>query len=214
MTLAVRVLAAMLSFLPTAAVLASDRPYLAATHAVAEDDDDRVFELETWIESAHRFGEFRFEPEYNFDPRNYAFVAVDWEKDRFGGFRERTSETLGYGRHLLTGPRHLLDAEIGAGARQTEAQDSGERQDEFIGRLGGKYQWTISETSQFAQTLKVESGDENTYTEAVSELKLSILGNLFLSLSLTARNNSDVPPDTRKTDTFTAISLSYGFATK
>lgn len=152
--------------------------------------------------------------DYNFDPRNYAFVAADWEKDRFGGFRERMSETLGYGRHILLGPVHVLDAEIGAGARQTEAQDTGEEQDEFIGRVGGKYQWTISETSTFLQTLKVESGDENTFSESVSELKLSIVGNLFLSVSFTARNNSDVPPDTKKTDTFTAISLSYGFGTK
>lgn len=152
--------------------------------------------------------------DYNFDPRNYAFGALDWEKDRFGGFRERTSETLGYGRHILTGPVHVLDAEIGAGARQTEAQDTGEEQDEFVGRIGGKYQWTISETSAFLQTLKVESGDENTFTESVSELKLSIVGNLFLSLSFTARNNSDVPADTKKTDTFTAISLAYGFGTQ
>lgn len=152
--------------------------------------------------------------DYNFDPRNYAFAAVDWEKDRFGGFRERTSETLGYGRHILTGPVHVLDAEVGAGARQTEVQDTGEQQDEFIGRLGGKYQWKISDTSQFLQSLKVESGQENTFTEAVSELKLSIIGNLFLSLSFTARNNSDVPPDTQRTDTFTAISVSYAFSKK
>lgn len=152
--------------------------------------------------------------DYNFDPHNYAFVAVDWEKDLFGGFRERTSETLGYGRHILTGPVHRLDAEIGTGARQTEVQDSGEQQDEFIGRVSGKYQWAISETSTFLQAIKVESGSDNTFSESITELKLSIIGNLFFSVSFTARNNSDVPPDTKKTDTFTAVSLSYAFERK
>lgn len=152
--------------------------------------------------------------DFNFNPRNYMFLAVDWEKDLFGGFRERTVETLGYGHRFLTGPTHTLDAEIGAGARQTEAQDTGERENEFIGRFGGRYQWAISETSAFSQSVKVESGSDNTFTEAVTELKLSIVGNLFASVSFTARNNSDVPPDSKKTDTYTAVNLSYSFGSK
>lgn len=150
--------------------------------------------------------------DYNFTERDYLFGALDYEKDLFGGFRERTAETAGYGRHLLTGPVHLLDAEIGGGARQTEEQGTGDKESEAIGRIGGKYQWTISQTSAFAQSLKVESGSSNTFTEAVSELKLSIVGNLFASVSFTARNNSEVPPETEKTDTVTALSLSYTFA--
>lgn len=150
--------------------------------------------------------------DYNFTDRDYIFGAIDYEKDLFGGFRERTAETAGYGRHVLTGPVHTLDAEIGAGARQTEEQDTGDKESEAIGRLGGKYQWTISETSAFAQSLKVESGSSNTFTEALSELKLSVVGNLFAAISFTARNNSDVPPDTKKTDTFTSVNLSYTFA--
>lgn len=152
--------------------------------------------------------------DYNFTPRDYAFGALDWEKDLFGGFRERTSEAVGYGRRVLLGPVHKLDVEIGGGARQTEQQDTGEREDEMIGRLSGEYSWTLSETSAFSQTLKVEYGRENTFTEAVSELKLSIIGNLFAAISFTARNNSDVPPDTKKTDTFTAVNLSYSFGKK
>jgi putative salt-induced outer membrane protein len=152
--------------------------------------------------------------DWNFTPNDYLFGAVDWEKDLFGGFRERTAETAGYGRHILRGPVHVLDAEIGAGARQTEEQDTGDRENELIGRFGGKYEWKISETSAFSQKLKVEHGRENTFSEALSELKLSIIGNLFASISFTARNNSEVPPDTKKTDTFTAVNLSYAFGTR
>ena len=152
--------------------------------------------------------------DYHFTDLDYVFGAVDYEKDLFGGIRERTAETVGYGRHILTGPTHKLDAEIGAGARQTEEQDTGDKESEAIGRLGGKYGWAISETSAFAQSLKVEYGASNTFTEAVSELKLSVVGNIFAAISFTARNNSDVPDDTKKTDTFTAVSLSYVFGAK
>ncbi len=152
--------------------------------------------------------------DYHFTDVDYAFGAVDWEKDLFGGFRERTAETIGYGRHVLTGPVHSLDAEIGAGWRQTKEQETGDKESEAIGRAGGKYLWKISDTSAFAQSLKVEYGSSNTFTEAVSELKLSVVGNLFASISFTARNNSDVPPETKKTDTFTAVNLSYAFGSK
>jgi putative salt-induced outer membrane protein len=143
--------------------------------------------------------------------RDYLFGAVDWEKDLFGGFRERTAETVGYGRHILTGPVHTLDLEIGAGARQTEEQDTGDKENEAIGRIGGKYRWKISDHSAFAQSVKVEHGKDNTFTESISELKLTVIGNLFASLSFTLRNNSDVPDDSKKTDTFTAVNLGYAF---
>jgi putative salt-induced outer membrane protein len=153
--------------------------------------------------------------DWNFSERHYAFAALDFDKDLFGGVRQRTSETLGYGYRFLLGPVHRLETEIGAGARQTEAQRvadvRGERESEFIGRGFGKYQWQISETSAFAQSLKVEAGDSNTFSESVTELKLSILGNLFASLSYTLKNNSDVPEGTDKTDSFSAVSLSYKF---
>lgn len=149
--------------------------------------------------------------DYNFTEHDYLFGALEWEKDLFGGVRERTSETVGYGRRVLTGPVHALDLEVGAGARQTKAAVTGEREEDLIGRAAGKYVWTISDTSSFSQTLKVESGDSNTFTESVSELKLAIVGNLHALLSYTIRNNSDVPAGTEKTDTFTAVNLAYSF---
>ncbi len=152
--------------------------------------------------------------DWHFTDRDYLFGAVDWEKDLFGGFRERTAETVGYGRHLLTGPVHRLDAEIGAGMRQTEEQDTGDKDSEAIGRAGAKYQWKITDHSAFAQSVKVEYGRSNTFTEAITELKLAVVGNWFASLSFTLRNNSDVPADTKKTDTFTAVNLSYAFGNK
>ena len=155
---------------------------------------------------------------YSFTDFDYLFGSLEYEKDRFSGVREKTAETVGYGRRLINTKVHKLDAEIGAGARQLEFQPDAtgfvQKENEFITHLGANYTWNISDTSTFIQTLKIDSGESNTSTESVSELKLSIIGNLFASLSFTARNNSDVPAGTDKTDTATAINLSYGFGKK
>lgn len=149
--------------------------------------------------------------DFNFTDRDYAFLALEFEKDLVGPVRERTSETTGYGRKILTGPAHLLEAELGAGARQTEAQVTEEKNSDLIGRGRLAYKWNFSETSHFGETIKVESGDSNTTSESVTELRLSLVGKLFALASYTVRTNSDVPPGTRKTDTITAFSLGWSF---
>jgi putative salt-induced outer membrane protein len=45
----------------------------------------------------------------------------------------------------------------------------------------------------------------------VSAIKTGLIGALALVASYTVKNNSDVPPGSEKTDTFTALSLEYAF---
>jgi len=146
----------------------------------------------------------------NFTEHDFLFGRLDWRKDRFSAFDTQFSQTVGYGRRLINSDRHKLNGEVGAGARQSERRD-GSSVDETIFRGGIKYRWTMSETSEFRQDFVVEAGEENTFTESVSAISARLIGGLALVASFTIRNNSDVPPDIEKTDTFTAISLEYGF---
>ena len=79
----------------------------------------------------------------------------------------------------------------------------------YTGRL--TYAWKLSDTASFGQSLLVESGDSNTFTESVTDLRARLIGGLALVASYTVRRNSDVLPGTEKTDTRTAISLEYAF---
>lgn len=148
--------------------------------------------------------------EYRFTENNYAFGRVDWRKDRFSGYDHQISETIGYGRRLLDSERHTWNAEIGVGARQQETQ-LGVEEDDFIVRGATDYTWRFSETAEFMQELAVESGSSNTFTQSVTSLKATLIGDLALVASYTIRNNSDVPVGTEKTDTFTALSVEYAF---
>lgn len=148
--------------------------------------------------------------EYELTENDFLFGRVDWRKDRFSGYDRQLSETVGYGRRLIDTGVHMLNAEIGAGARQSELAD-GTTESEGILRAGLDYLWQLSENSQFTQVLAVESGSDNTYLESVSALKARLAGDFALVASYTIKNNSSVPAGTENTDTFTALSLEYTF---
>lgn len=154
--------------------------------------------------------ELGWKTEYNFSEYNFMFGRANWRKDRFSAYNTQMSQTAGYGRRLIDSGAHTLSVEVGAGARQSELQD-GRSENDLIFRGGLDYKWTFSETADFTQVFVVESGDVNTYMQSISAVRAQLIGSLALVASYTVKNNSDVPPGTEKTDTFTALSLEYGF---
>ncbi len=151
-----------------------------------------------------------WQTDYDLSERSYLFGVVAWNDDRFSGYDQQIREVVGYGRRFIDTERHALNGEVGAGARQADLRD-GTTQDETILRLSGDYLWTISETAEFSQSIAIDSGSFNTYTESITKLTMDILGNISIVVSYTIKTNSDVPAGTVNTDTFTAIALEYAF---
>ena len=148
--------------------------------------------------------------EYAINEHDFLFGLVDWRKDRFSGFDQQLSGTLGYGRRLIESERHVFTVDAGLGYRSSDLAD-GTSDSGTIARGGLEYTWTFSETSAFEQSLVVEAGSDNTFYESVSAVRASLVGDLALVLTFTVRHNSDVPVGNENTDTFTAISLEYAF---
>jgi putative salt-induced outer membrane protein len=147
---------------------------------------------------------------YAINETDYVFGRIAMDSDKFGAYDQQVREAVGYGRRFVDTDVHLLSGEAGIGARQADLR-SGLSQDEAILYLGANYRWTISESSEFTQSLGIENGSDNRYTEATSALSATILENFALVLSYTIKSNSKVLPGTKKTDTYTAISLEYAF---
>jgi putative salt-induced outer membrane protein len=180
--------------------------FLDAAAIYADEDSDTTAE-------AYAVG---WKSERKLSDANFLFGRLDWRKDRFSGYEEQFSQTVGYGRRLIDNERHSLNGEIGVGARQSELVDplglgNGETESETILTGGLYYKWALSETAEFTKDFLAESGSENTYFESNTALSAKLVGNLALVVSYTIKNNSDVPPGTEKTDTFTALSLEYSF---
>ncbi|HSD70923.1 MAG TPA: DUF481 domain-containing protein [Woeseiaceae bacterium] len=154
--------------------------------------------------------ELGWKSERNLTEVDFLFGRVNWRKDRFSGYPEQVSESVGYGRRLIDKAPHTLNAEIGLGARQAERIDGVSENDTII-RAGLDYKWQFSETAAFTQDFVVEAGENNTYLESVSAVTARLIGDLALVASYTIKKNSDVLPGTEDTDTYTAVSLEYAF---
>jgi putative salt-induced outer membrane protein len=142
--------------------------------------------------------------------KSYIFGRAAWDQDKFSGYDQQLREVVGYGRHFLATDKHTLNGEIGIGYRQSDLRD-GTSEDESITRLSMDYLYKLSDTAEFKQTLGVESGSANTYTESVTSLSAKVSMKLAIVLSYTIKRNSDVPVGTVRKDTFTAVSLEYSF---
>ncbi len=179
---------------------------LTASAVNASAEDSTTAEESTTAE-AYDLG---WKSERNITDHDFLFGRLDWRKDRFGGFDTQFSQTVGYGRRLNDADKHKLNAEIGAGARQSETQ-LGVKEDETIFRGGMYYKWLISETSEFRQDVTAEGGEDNTYIESVTALSAKLIGDLALVASYTVKHNTDVIAPLEETDTYTALSLEYAF---
>ncbi len=176
-------------------------------HHLARAAAIQATENDTTNAEAYELG---WKSEWDMSEKSFLFGRLVWRKDRFGPYNTQFSQTVGYGRRLIDNERHKLNANIGAGARQSEDQ-FGIKNDETIVRGGMDYVWQLSETAKFSQDLLAEAGDANTYLESVTALSATLVGQMALVASYTIKHNTDVPPLTEKTDTYTALSLEYTF---
>lgn len=153
---------------------------------------------------------FEHEARRGFGEHHFLFTSVDWKRDRFSGYAEQVSETVGYGRRLIDRGAHQLNGGLGAGLRQSELRD-GTEEDDGIVRGSIDYVWSMTETTSFTQSVVVENGATNTMVESRSALHARIIGDISLVLSLRVKQNSAVPAGSANVDRFSSIALEYAF---
>lgn len=147
---------------------------------------------------------------YKFNPANYVFINSTYEDDRFSGYDYKTTNSLGYGRKLVTGDKVNIGIEMGPGYRYDKLE-GGATENETIFRGYAKFIYKLTGSATFQQDITLVTGSSNTNTKSVSALKAQIIGALSMKASYTVDNNSDVPDDKEKTDTETALTLVYDF---
>ena len=192
---------------------------------------DATYEVEKWRDNVHAeaFGQqtqdettketvvsaeryqLSGKSDYKFTELDYAFALADLKKDRFSGFEYEHVFTVGYGRKLIKQEDMELDVEIGPGLRVYKVDNAPESKDESVLRLSADYWWQFTESAKFIQKLKSEIGEEFTTSESITGIQAAINKTLALKVTHTIRHKSEVPVDTEKTDTETAVTLVYSF---
>jgi hypothetical protein len=79
---AVCTLAAYLALLMPALAWAGDRPFLATSSAAAEEDDDAVWSVESWLQRTGPTHSLSIAPEYAFDPTTSVQIEFTRTRDR------------------------------------------------------------------------------------------------------------------------------------
>lgn len=152
---------------------------------------------------------------YNFLPTNYAFGRATYETNKFSGFAYQTSLILGLGWNIYDLETFKWDAEIGGGHRGARIDHpvAGEdkNRDEYIATASTQLDWQFAKTSSFGQYFSYEVGDLSGIFYSSSELRMTIAGDFFFTLTYNVKHTSDVPFGTEKVDTETIGSLTYKF---
>lgn len=147
---------------------------------------------------------------YAFDPRNYVFDSLRYSHDAFSGYTYQASVAAGLGRKLWVSDLGELTVEAGPGYRKSKTQE-GDTENNLIGLAKGNFSYKISDSTRFQQSLTILGGAANTEIESETSLGVNMTKSLALKVAYTVQHNSNVPVDTKKTDTFTSINLVYAF---
>ena len=154
--------------------------------------------------------ELRASANYFWTPENYFYGRLEWRKDNFGGVREETLPSVGYGRVLIEREKHHLKGEFGVGYRFAELSDGTEEEGVMVSS-GLRYLWNVSDTTDVFQNVLVQWSSDNTFLESETGLVTNLVGNLNGRATYRVRHNTDVPAGTRNSDFLTTIGLEYQF---
>ncbi len=141
---------------------------------------------------------------------DYLFGRLGFDTDRFGGFKRRLSETIGYGRELIKSETLDWKIELGAGARQTTLIPA-ENRNEIIGRASTGVRWKINDAATFTQTLSSEGGKEGFVSKSVTALQQKLNSRLASKISFLAQHTSKVPVGTKNTNTEIGLTLVWSY---
>ncbi|HEY0178665.1 MAG TPA: DUF481 domain-containing protein [Dokdonella sp.] len=162
---------------------------------------------------------------YKLDERSYIVGALRYEHDDFSPFDYQAVASIGYGYTLLKNQTDELSFEVGPGYKRYQPADvigpevvdgrplrhTFSSEGEVVGRGLGAYKHAFTDNTSFVDTLLVEAGSDNTFTQNDAGLQVDMNKKLALKIGYQVRHNSDVTPGTKRTDQLMTTNLVYNF---
>jgi putative salt-induced outer membrane protein len=139
-----------------------------------------------------------------------AFALATHVNDKFGAYTRYTTFAIGHGSQWYNTDHKTLDVEIGPGYFNGKRED-GESESGVTVRGAARFRWEMSESALFAQTVSVERGTSNMRSVAETSLSTRINSTMQMKAAFSARNDTNVPPEKKNTDTQTSLTLVYSF---
>ena len=148
---------------------------------------------------------------YDITENVFGFGLLNYTDDRFSGFDFETLSAGGIGLRLFTVEPLTWEVTAGPSLRYAEFSDSDETETVPGARLTNDLAWQVTDSALLANETEVLWDRERVTLENDTSLKLRIVEKLSGKLSLNTRYRSNVPEDTKSTDTTTRASVVYDF---
>jgi putative salt-induced outer membrane protein len=151
-----------------------------------------------------------YSPRYQLRDQFYVYGLVQYERDRFQGYRNRYSLSPGFGYHVFDRPDLKLAVEAGPAVRFTDFVD--EPSKTTASGLGSlDFAWKPSQTIKLTQVASAYVESDNSTFISTTALEAGMVKGLKARLSYRYEHDTDPPDNTRRTDSLSRFTLVYGF---
>src|SRR5690242_1408443 len=151
-----------------------------------------------------------YEPNYKVDERSYVYGNLQYESDRFLGYYNRYSASVGAGYTAIKNPRMRLDLELGPAYRYTNFTDT--RNENNIATRGSlDFSWKVTPAISITQQADAYFERFNSTVTGTTALNAKLFGPLSAQFSYNVQYESMPPSGNESTDTTSRASLVYTF---
>ncbi len=151
-----------------------------------------------------------YEPNYKIDDRAYIYGVAQYEGDRFLGYYNRYSTSVGAGYSVIKTAGTKLDLELGPAYRYTEFTDDTE-QSSIAARGTANFSIRILSGLSVSQVASAYVQRYNSTLSGTTSLNAKLIGPLSAALSYSVQYESEPPVGSVSTDTTSRASLVYSF---
>ena len=151
-----------------------------------------------------------YEPNYKIDERAYIYGVAQYEGDRFLGYFNRYSTSVGAGYSVIKTAGTKLDLELGPAYRYTEFTDNTE-QSSIAARGTANFSIRILSGLSVSQVASAYVQRYNSTLSGTTSLNAKLIGPLSAALSYSVQYESEPPIGSVSTDTTSRASLVYSF---
>lgn len=151
-----------------------------------------------------------YEPNYKINARLYIYGSGLYESDRFLGYYDRASTSVGAGYSAIKTASIQLDLELGPAFRHTYFTD-GTTQNSPAGRGTMDFKWKLLPGLTLSQTGSVYAQRYNSTVSGTTAINAKLIGPLSAQLSYYVQYESQPPAGSVSTDTTSRAALVYSF---
>jgi putative salt-induced outer membrane protein len=151
-----------------------------------------------------------YEPNYKIDDRLYIYGSALYEADRFLGYYDRVSASIGAGYNVIKTPAVKFDVELGPAYRHTYFTN-GVMQDSPAARGTLDFSWKVLPGLTLSQTGSAYAQRYNSTVSGTTAIDAKLIGPLSAKLSYYVQYESEPPEASVSTDTTSRASLVYSF---